>query len=37
MESLENEMPFNGVEQKTTNLFQYLMNKAYNELYLGCS
>ena len=35
-EGLENEMPFNGVKQETTNLFKDLMNEAHNKLYPGC-
>ena len=35
---MENEMSFNiGVEQKTTNIFNELLNEARNEIYLGCS
>ena len=36
-EGLKNEMQFNGVEQETTSILKELLNKACNELYLGCS
>ena len=36
-EGLENDMLFNsGVEEKTTNIFQKLLNQVHRELYLGC-
>lgn len=35
-EGINNEMPSNGKEWDTTNLFEDLMNEVCNELYPGC-
>ena len=34
---LENEIPTNGEEQDTINLFENLINETCNDLYPGCS